>query len=59
VVRILSPVFRILFLTNRRKREVEEILSERLHIMDLFFLDRDHMDEVEDFFYGLSWIPPG
>ncbi|KAF7144095.1 hypothetical protein RHSIM_Rhsim05G0098400 [Rhododendron simsii] len=39
VVRILSPVLRIRFLTNRRKREVEEILLDCDNPRPLIFFD--------------------
>lgn len=56
---LLSRIFRVFFITNSKKGELEALIAMSLHDnIELIIMDGDHMNEVEGLLYNLNSIPP-
>lgn len=58
LVKLLSPVFRILFVHNNYNVHLEQLIKGYGHLAELCILDREEMDEVKQLLYQLDHFMP-
>jgi hypothetical protein len=58
LVKLLSPVFLILFVQNQNRKQLEEIMATCGHLAELCLFDLEQMDEAEHLVYRLPHLMP-
>jgi hypothetical protein len=58
LVKLLSPVFRILFVQDQNFSQLEEIMAKCGHLAELCIFDREQMEQAEHLVYHVPHLMP-